>query len=145
MTIPHVIPYTVADYVGYSNAFTFSADGKIMYAINNPQDPRNLEKSKIVFAAVELEENAFDLDSNKAEYVPPQNGDNTESSKQDTESIASPKPVDTESSAPTADGETVETESRVNYTLIALICVGIFTVISATVLIVLILYFKKKR
>lgn len=145
MTIPHVIPYTVADHVGYSNAFIFSADGKIMYAINNPQDPRNPEKSKIVFAAVELEENAFDLDSNKAEYVPPQNGDNTESSKQDTESIASPKPVDTESSAPTADGETVETESRVNYTLIALICVGIFTVISATVLIVLILYFKKKR
>lgn len=55
-TVPHVIPYTVEDHVGYSNSFTFSADGKTMYAINNPQDPVNPGKSKMVFASAEVEE-----------------------------------------------------------------------------------------
>lgn len=55
-TAPHVIPYTADDHVGYSNSFIFSADGKNMYAINNPQDSDNPEKSKMVFAAAEVEE-----------------------------------------------------------------------------------------
>lgn len=53
---PHVIPYTADDHVGYSNSFAFSSDGKTMYAINNPQDPANPEKSKMVFAAADVEE-----------------------------------------------------------------------------------------
>lgn len=63
-TVPHIIPYTADDHVGYSNSFTFSADGKTMYAINNPQDPKNPEKSKMVFAAAEVEEIIAD-ESNK--------------------------------------------------------------------------------
>jgi sugar lactone lactonase YvrE len=36
-TVPHIIPYTTTDHVGYSNSFAFSTDGKTMYAINNPK------------------------------------------------------------------------------------------------------------
>ena len=56
VTAPHIIPYTTDDHVGYSNSFTFSADGKIIYAINNPQNPDNPEKSKMVFASAGVEE-----------------------------------------------------------------------------------------
>ncbi len=56
LTLPHIIPYEVADHVGYSNSFIFSADGKTMYAINNPQNPQNPEKSKMVVAVASLQE-----------------------------------------------------------------------------------------
>ncbi len=55
-TVPHIIPYTSADHVGYSNSFAFSKDGKTMYAINNPQKDNNPEKSKMVVVAAELQE-----------------------------------------------------------------------------------------
>jgi hypothetical protein len=55
-TVPHIIPYIPADHVGYSNSFTFSEDGKTMYAINNPQKDNNPEKSKMVVAVAELQE-----------------------------------------------------------------------------------------
>lgn len=58
-TTPHLIPYTTADHVGYSNSFTFSKDGKTMYAINNPQNPENPEKSKMVIAVAEISELSF--------------------------------------------------------------------------------------
>lgn len=55
-TVPHIIPYTSDDHVGYSNSFAFSKDGKTMYAINNPQKDNNPEKSKMVVAVAELQE-----------------------------------------------------------------------------------------
>ncbi len=55
-TVPHIIPYTSDDHVGYSNSFAFSDDGKTMYAINNPQNDNNPEKSKMVVAVAELQE-----------------------------------------------------------------------------------------
>ncbi len=67
VTIPHPIPYTQNDHVGYSNSFVFSEDGKYMYAINNPQNPENPDKSKMVFAFVNFEESmvSVDIDSMK--------------------------------------------------------------------------------
>ncbi len=72
VTIPHPIPYTQADHVGYSNSFAFSADGKYMYSINNPQNPENTEKSKMVFALVDFEESisSIDIDSMKQNHTP---------------------------------------------------------------------------
>lgn len=64
MTVSHIISCIADDNVGYSNSFTFSADGKTIYAINNAQDPENPEKSKMVFAAAEVEEIMAD-ESNK--------------------------------------------------------------------------------
>ncbi len=58
-TVPHIIPYTPADHVGYSNSFTFSQDGKTMYAINNPQKNDNPDKSKMVVAVAEVQETTF--------------------------------------------------------------------------------------
>ncbi len=58
-TIPHIIPYTSADHVGYSNSFAFSKDGKTMYAINNPRRDDYPEKSKMVIAVAELSETTF--------------------------------------------------------------------------------------
>ncbi len=55
-TVPHIIPYTAAEHVGYSNSFSFSEDGKTIYAINNPQSPENPEKSKMVIAVAEINE-----------------------------------------------------------------------------------------
>ena len=55
-TVPHIIPYTSDDHVGYSNSFAFSEDGKTMYAINNPQKDGNPEKSKMAVAVAELNE-----------------------------------------------------------------------------------------
>ncbi len=63
-TIPHIIPYTSDDHVGYSNSFAFSKDGKTMYAINNPQKDNNPEKSKIVVAVAELQETTFTQQNN---------------------------------------------------------------------------------
>ncbi len=54
--VPHIIPYTPDDHVGYSNSFAFSKDGKTMYAINNPQKDDNPGKSKMVVAVAELQE-----------------------------------------------------------------------------------------
>ncbi len=149
MTIPHVIPYTVADHVGYSNAFTFSSDGKIMYAINNPQDPRNPEKSKIVFAAVELEENAYNSDENKATDLPPQSEDNglTSSPQKDD----SPQTNDTQpdvSEAPTNEDDVMTEdggETKTNPLLIVLIGVIGFTVVASAAIGTAIIYFKKKK
>ena len=55
-TVPHIIPYSSGDHVGYSNSFAFSDNGKTMYAINNPQNDNNPEKSKMVVAVAELHE-----------------------------------------------------------------------------------------
>ncbi len=55
-TVPHIIPYTSADHVGYSNSFIFSSDGRMIYAINNPQNPENPEKSKMVVAVAGINE-----------------------------------------------------------------------------------------
>lgn len=55
-TVTHIIPYIADDHIGYSNSFTFSEDGKTMYAINNPQKDNNPEKSKMVIAVAELHE-----------------------------------------------------------------------------------------
>ncbi len=65
-TIPHIIPYTTADHVGYSNSFAFSKDGKTMYAINNPQRDDNPDKSKMVVAVAELHETTFTQQNNTA-------------------------------------------------------------------------------
>ncbi len=63
-TVSHLIPYETADHVGYSNSFAFSKDGKTMYAINNPQNPNNPEKSKMVVAVAELTETTFTQQNN---------------------------------------------------------------------------------
>lgn len=63
-TTPHIIPYTPADHVGYSNSFAFSEDGKTMYAINNPQRNDNPEKSKMVVTVAELQETSFTNQNN---------------------------------------------------------------------------------
>ncbi len=63
-TVPHLIPYTSGDHVGYSNSFAFSKDGKTMYAINNPQRDDNPEKSKMVVAVAELQETTFTQQNN---------------------------------------------------------------------------------
>lgn len=63
-TVPHLIPYETADHVGYSNSFAFSKDGKTMYAINNPQNPDNTEKAKMVVAVAELQETTFTRQNN---------------------------------------------------------------------------------
>lgn len=67
VTISHPIPYTQDDHVGYSNSFAFSEDGKYMYSINNPQNPENTEKSKMVFAMTDFESTmaSIDIDSMK--------------------------------------------------------------------------------
>ncbi len=72
ITIPHPIPYTADDHVGYSNSFAFSEDGKYMFAINNPLNPENTEKSKMVFALVNFEESitSIDIDSMKQNHTP---------------------------------------------------------------------------
>ena len=62
VTIPHPIPYTQDDHVGYSNSFAFSEDGKYMYSINNPQNPENTEKSKMVFAMTDFESTMASID-----------------------------------------------------------------------------------
>ncbi len=62
--VPHIIPYETADHVGYSNSFTFSQDGKTMYAINNPQRDDNPDKSKMVIAVAELQETTFTKQNN---------------------------------------------------------------------------------
>ncbi len=63
-TVPHIIPYTPDDHVGYSNSFALSKDGKTMYAINNPQRDDNPEKSKMVVAVAELQETIFTQQNN---------------------------------------------------------------------------------
>lgn len=63
-TVSHIIPYTPGDHFGYSNSFAFSKDGKTMYAINNPQNPDNTEKSKMVVAVAELQETTFTQQNN---------------------------------------------------------------------------------
>ncbi len=63
-TIPHLIPYTPDDHVGYSNSFVFSKDGKTMYATNNPQRDDNPDKSKMVVAVAELKETTFTQQNN---------------------------------------------------------------------------------
>ncbi len=63
-TVPHIIPYTAFNHVGYSNSFTFSKDGKTMYAINNPQRDDNPDKSKMVVAVAELKETTFTQQNN---------------------------------------------------------------------------------
>ncbi len=72
VTVPHIIPYTADDHVGYSNSFAFSADGRYMYAINNPQNPEKCEKSKMVFAVTDFEESmtSIDIDEIKQNYTP---------------------------------------------------------------------------
>ncbi len=69
-TTPHVIPYrTSLDHGGYSNAMAFSADGKVMYAINNPQDPNVKDHAKLVCAMVEWVEGAASLPENTPTFV----------------------------------------------------------------------------
>ncbi len=63
-TVPHLTPYETADHVGYSNSFAFSKDGKIIYAINNPQRDDNPDKSKMVVAVAELRETTFTQQNN---------------------------------------------------------------------------------
>ncbi len=63
-TVPHIIPYTIADHVGYSNSFAFSEDGKTMYSINNPQRDDNPDKSKMVVAVAELQKTTFTNQNN---------------------------------------------------------------------------------
>ncbi len=72
VTVPHIIPYTADDHVGYSNSFAFSEDGKFMYAINNPLNPETDGKSKMVFASVDFEEsmNSIDIDALKQNHTP---------------------------------------------------------------------------
>ncbi len=71
VTIPHPIPYTADDHVGYSNSFTFSEDGKTMYLINNPLNADTPEKSKMVFAKINFEDEiaAIDIDAMKQDYT----------------------------------------------------------------------------
>ncbi len=63
-TVPHLIPYTPDDHIGYSNSFAFSKDGKTMYAINNPQRDDNPDKAKMVVAVAELQETTFTQQNN---------------------------------------------------------------------------------
>lgn len=55
VAIPHMISYTATNNAGYSNSFAFSEDGKDMYLINNPQNPDNRGKSRMLFATVDFE------------------------------------------------------------------------------------------
>ncbi len=55
-TVDHPIPYDASvTNVGYSNCITFSPDGRIMYAMNNPTKESNDGRSEIVFAAADVE------------------------------------------------------------------------------------------
>ncbi len=73
-TIPHIIPYegTHIDHSGYSNSMVFSADGKVLYALNNPPDP-NIDniRCKIVFALAELVPGAASLPENMPSFTDP--------------------------------------------------------------------------
>lgn len=55
VAVPHMISYTATNNAGYSNSFAFSEDGKDMYLINNPQNPDNNEKSRMVVSTVDFE------------------------------------------------------------------------------------------
>lgn len=53
-TIDHIVPYdSTLDHAGYSNCMVFSADGKTVYALNNPEDAANGDRAKIVFVKAE--------------------------------------------------------------------------------------------
>ncbi|MDR1928035.1 MAG: glycoside hydrolase [Oscillospiraceae bacterium] len=52
VAVPHPLPYTDGKGYAYSNSFSFSADGKTLFAINNVDD--KADKAKISFALVEL-------------------------------------------------------------------------------------------
>lgn len=53
-TVRHPIPYdTSITNVGYSNCIIFSADGRTVYALNNPTKENNNGRSEIVFAATD--------------------------------------------------------------------------------------------
>lgn len=95
-TVPHVIPYsTRLDHGGYSNAMAFTADGKVMYAINNPMDPNDKAHGKLVCAMVEWVEGAASLAENTPTFVQeiPElddedgDGDNGEGGDQSTTTI----------------------------------------------------------
>lgn len=68
-TVPHIIPYTATGNAGYSNSFAFSADGKTMYSINNPANPENPEKSKIVVAAAHISEKPSEITENPIAFI----------------------------------------------------------------------------
>ncbi len=72
VTVPHIIPYTADDHVGYSNSFAFSEDGKYMYSINNPLNPETDGKSKMVFALTDFEESmaSIDIETMKQNHTP---------------------------------------------------------------------------
>ena len=55
VTVPHMISYTAKENFGYSNSFAFSQDGKYIYLINNPQNPENSEKARMVVVTVDFE------------------------------------------------------------------------------------------
>ena len=53
-TVAHLVPYdATVDHVGYSNCLAIAANGKVLYAMNNPEDTANGDNSKIVFAKAE--------------------------------------------------------------------------------------------
>ena len=71
--IPHPIPYpTVYSHSGYSSPMALSADGKLLFVLNNPTDPDDkalaegkTPKTRIEFALIELESGAASLPENQ--------------------------------------------------------------------------------
>ena len=70
-TLPHPIPYTVEYSHGYSSPMALSADGKLLFVLNNDTDPNGVTpaegrdpRARIEFALVELETGAASLPGN---------------------------------------------------------------------------------
>lgn len=137
-TTPHVIPYrTSLDHGGYSNAMAFTADGKVMYAINNPQDPNVKDHAKLVCAMVEWVEGAAALPENTATFVETitttQESSTTETTPFSTGTSGTPAGNDTSSSsAGIKDNDTLYTVLIVAGTVVVL--GGLLTVIGIIVL-----------
>lgn len=72
-TLPHPIPYPVSySHTGYSSPMALSADGKLLFVLNNPPDPNGVTpdegrdpRARIEFALVELEAGAAALPENQ--------------------------------------------------------------------------------
>ncbi len=75
-TMPHPIPYPNAySHTGYSSPMALSADGNLLFVLNNPTDPNGVTptggqkpRARIEFALVELESGAASLSENQPGY-----------------------------------------------------------------------------
>lgn len=105
-TVDHPIPYEGGySHVGYSSPMALSADGKLLFALNNPIDPNGKTptsgqsaRSCIKFAVVELVKGAASLAENQPGYTPtttskmPTTSTTTTTQKQTTTTITKPVP-----------------------------------------------------